>query len=232
MFISDDCSESFYCTQGAPEAPHGGGCHLTCNNETERVHLDYSTNTWECVSREPDFLCPGRFQVDCVDEINVDCHCDHEFWMRPDCQMAFLCTKKRTPTGQNIGRTIWCFEGEVLHVDLVTMEYSCSKDLASCPGSYHFGCEGGDFDQLSTTTSTTTPPTTTTTTTKPGEDTTTTTISGGDTTTTTTTTTQFSTTTSAGTQPPNTGAADNLISSYITIILNFLFVILILNQGK
>ena len=229
MFISEDCSESFYCTNAAPEAPHGGGCHLTCNNETERVHLDYSTNTWECVDREPGFLCPGRFQVDCVDEIDVDCHCDHEFWMRPDCQMAFLCTQKRTPTGQNIGRTIWCFEGEVLHVDLTTMEYSCTTDLASCPGSYHFGCEGGDFDQLTTSTTVATTTTTTqsgpgptTTTTQSGPDsTTTTTQSGPDPTTTTSTTT---TTTSPGaeettTTTTQTGSSDTLTQSMIVLVL-------------
>ena len=218
MFINDDCSESFYCTQAAPEAPHGGGCHLTCNNETERVHLDYSTNTWECVPRESSFLCPGRFQVDCVVEINVECHCNHEFWMRPDCQMAFLCTEERTPTGQNIGRTIWCFEGEVLHIDLETMEYSCTTDLASCPGSFHFGCEGGDFDQLTTTTTTTTATTTSTslletestTTTAPTStsiSSTTTTSQGGSDTTTTQPGVE-STTGTVTTTPPGTGSSN------------------------
>ena len=250
MFISEDCSESFYCTQAAPEAPHGGGCHLTCNNETERVHLDYSTNTWECVPREPSFSCPGRFQVDCVDQINVNCHCDHEFWMRPDCQMAFLCTEERTPTGQNIGKTIWCFEGEVLHIDLATMEYSCTTDIASCPGSYHFGCEGGDFGDLTTSTTTTTTDTTTisgttttrtTSTTQGGADTTTssTTQGGGDGSTTSTTQQGSDTTTTSSTAETTTrtttlpssgnGPPVSLTNSLLAIGLNLVLGLCILN---
>ena len=146
IFINEDCTESFYCF---PEMA-GDGCYLLCDS-SERVYLDVSTNIWECIPREDTFTCPGKFSVDCVDELDINCHCKNELWMRPDCQGAYLCSDEQSETGQNFGRTIWCTLDKVLQIDFTDiLNYECTTDTSSCPGSFHFGCEGGDFGDITT----------------------------------------------------------------------------------
>lgn len=156
IFISDDCQQSFYCSDYVAEAD-AEGCLLTCG-DNERVRVDYATNTWECVTKEPDFTCPGQFSVDCNDNFDVQCNCGNELWMRGDCRMAFLCHNAQV-NGENEGHTIICPTGTTIAIDFADVSnYTCVDNDNSCPGSFHFGCVGGDF--TTTTTASSTPATT------------------------------------------------------------------------
>ena len=63
IFVNDDCTESFYCSQYTPDSS-SDGCHLVCP-EGQRVHVDLVKKEWECIERlpSPDFMCPGKFDV-------------------------------------------------------------------------------------------------------------------------------------------------------------------------
>lgn len=63
IFVSEDCTESFYCTSDTPDSS-SEGCHLQCP-EGQRVHVDLIKDEWECVERDPNpqFICPGYFAV-------------------------------------------------------------------------------------------------------------------------------------------------------------------------
>ena len=112
IFISDNCMQSFYCSLET----ESDGCLLSCE-ENQRVHVDYSTNTWECVEKEDSFMCPGQFSVDCTDILEVECHCQNEIWMRPGCSGAYVCSGEQNENGLNFGRTVWCIPPEVLQID-------------------------------------------------------------------------------------------------------------------
>ena len=63
IFVNEDCSESFYCTEYTPDGT-SEGCHLVCP-EGKRVYLNVAARKWECIDLEPDneFICPGKFAV-------------------------------------------------------------------------------------------------------------------------------------------------------------------------
>ena len=63
IFVDNNCRESFYCVDNPPAGEEGqDGCKLVCA-EDQRVHLDLINKEWECVEREDDYVCPGKFKV-------------------------------------------------------------------------------------------------------------------------------------------------------------------------
>ena len=82
--------------------------------------------------------------------------------MEDDCSKLFLCYDEQTEPGVNIGSTLSCPNNTLMHVNFNRpITYTCEGPSSgyTCPGSYHFGCQGGDFGEL--TTSTAMPDTTT-----------------------------------------------------------------------
>ncbi len=76
LFISEDCTESFYCSLFA--GADANGCHMKCENG-EVVHLDVETRTWECLPPGDDYVCPGELQFDCQGGV-TQCECEGQFW--------------------------------------------------------------------------------------------------------------------------------------------------------
>ena len=83
--------------------------------------------------------------------------------MNEGCSSLFVCSDVETDAGINIGSTIFCPSDSLIHVDFNwPLGYSCEEPASgyTCPGSYHFGCDGGDFGNLTTTTAVATTSTT------------------------------------------------------------------------
>ena len=127
--------------------------------------------------------------------------------MNDDCSSAFICARAEDEAGTSVGSTLNCGDLVMHFLFNYPLRYTCEGPDSGyeCPGSYHFGCEGGDIGELTTSPTTTTPGTTT----QGGDGQTTTTTTtqggGGDT---TTTTTQGGTTTDTmpgSTQPSGSG---------------------------
>lgn len=154
IFVDEDCTKSHLCSsnimEGSPE--NADGCHLECENG-EKVHIDVAGKTWECRAPEADYLCTGMFQTDCYehgDGFDIMCNCNSEIWVNNNCEHAFVCTAPNF-SGTNEGYFLTCPDGEVINIDLSNPQgYTCSLETDSCPGSYHFGCNGGDFGQYFT----------------------------------------------------------------------------------
>ena len=54
---------------------------------------------------------------------------------------------------QNPGQFYDCSNsGEVISIGFAPLSLSCTDDVGQCPGSAHFGCNGGDFGSKETTT--------------------------------------------------------------------------------
>ena len=223
IFIGNDCRSAFYCSKYI-EGVDNEGCLKECS-ENQRVHVDLMEMTWDCVEREETFICTGDMKVDCTPDLTVECGCANEIWVGPDCQSGFWCTDVQDPnTGINRGRALNCPDGEHLDVDFVTGDFGCTTEEGRCPGSFHFGCNGGNIPDLTTsdpnvpttttttdpnepTTTTTTDPNTPTTTTDPNEPTTTSTTDPNAPT--TTTDPNAPSTTTSATTPPGSGNGSN-----------------------
>lgn len=93
----------------------------------------------------PQTDCPGTDPV-------VECKCRNEFWINPDCTQGFLCSEKMDDSGVSEGQVLTCPEDRPIIVPDLTFggRADCTEDLHQCPGSYHFGCVGGDIFQSTT----------------------------------------------------------------------------------
>lgn len=185
IFIGNDCTEAFYCSQYIGDNEGAEGCHRQCPSG-QRIHLDLKSMEWDCVTKEQDYVCPGEFKFDCQPELSVQCGCANEIWVGPNCKSGFWCLGEQNPvTNVNPGNSLTCPDGEFLDFSLVEQTYGCTTDPHVCPGSFHFGCNGGNIPDPQTTTTTPGNPGTTTTTNGGNPGTTTTTTSGNPDTTTT-----------------------------------------------
>ena len=163
VFISDDCTKSFYCVDFPPAGEEDAdGCLLDCEAEQgdKVVHLDATTNTWECVDRSATFTCPGAFNLDCENTFDVLCGCQNEIWVNGKCDKAFKCDGPHT-LGVNDGSIISCPEGTRIDInwDNNPFDIRCTRDAEACPGSFHYGC-GIDMATSTPETPPTPPPTT------------------------------------------------------------------------
>ena len=81
--------------------------------------------------------------------------------MNADCSQAFVCDAEIDADNVNDGHLAECPNG-IIDIDWNTpFAFGCSTEKA-CPGSFHFGCVGGNVPIPGTTTSTPVPTTTTT----------------------------------------------------------------------
>ena len=154
IFVSEDCKESFYCTEYAEEGTDG--CHMVCEDD-EIVFLDVENKKLTCVDEPEGIVCPGAFSLDCPGDdggFDIQCGCEHEVWMREDCRTAFFCTEPMDEEGKNVGYQVHCPVDEIVEISFFdsSLGHSCTKNKAKCPGAFHFGCNGGDLD-FSTSTS-------------------------------------------------------------------------------
>ena len=154
IFVDETCTKSHLCTSNIPEGSSANvdGCHLDCP-EGERVIFDFAGKQWGCEAPEADYVCTGKFQTDCHvhgDGFDIMCNCGNEIWVNNNCEHAFVCTAPNNG-GTNDGYYLTCPDGEVINIDLSSPQgYTCTQGSESCPGSYHFGCEGGDIGQFFT----------------------------------------------------------------------------------
>ncbi|TRY74637.1 hypothetical protein TCAL_15615, partial [Tigriopus californicus] len=162
IFVNENCTEAFYCSFWTPEDGQEG-CHKQCSGG-QIVQFDLLAKNWTCTDRPEGFICPGKFQVDCQDkeDFDIQCGCPNEVWLNQECNAAFICEEKRESLSDpNRGKYVSCPPGRIIEIDFQNpYNYTCTKNVEKCPGSFHFGCVGGDFGSL-----TTLPPPTTSTTT-------------------------------------------------------------------
>jgi len=164
MFVNNDCSQMFYCSNYVPnDEPGAEGCLLDCPAaDGLRTHIDLVNREWDCVPRENNYICPGKLQLDCSSDFAVSCECEHQLWINEDCTQGFWCNGvyDQDNDNQNPGSYIKCPEGLIISLTFIyPPRYQCVPDEGQCPGSFHFGCDGGDFDDLTTSTTTPTIPT-------------------------------------------------------------------------
>ena len=81
--------------------------------------------------------------MDCAANFDVRCGCAGEVWMNADCSQAFVCDAEIDADNVNDGHLAECPNG-IIDIDWNTpFAFGCSTEKA-CPGSFHFGCTGGN----------------------------------------------------------------------------------------
>lgn len=144
LFTSDDCTELFYCYAGV--STNGGeGCHLKCT-DGQVAFLDIENKNWQCIDPADDFACPGKFNTNCAGTpFAPECGCSGEVWMNDDCTEGFICSEAKSGA-TNKGDIITCNEGEIIDISLQDpANPKCSSEIHTCPGSFNFGCLGGNI---------------------------------------------------------------------------------------
>jgi hypothetical protein len=173
LFINDDCSAGFWCTDSIQDPFLYDGCLAKCH-EGKILLPDFAKNSWSCVDSTgrhkiliigAHFLfyfcflteaptCPGEYNLRCEsDDVGSHfdssiCDCEGQLWVSSDCKEAFLC-RHSLPDG---GLSAKC-DGEGLIVNLSDIGgnevFSCTQDEGQCPGlgGLSLGCSDGDGDE-------------------------------------------------------------------------------------
>ena len=172
LMVNEDCTEAFYCSYWTPN-PSDDGCHLVCDKEkNEIIYVNPATKEWNCRERPENFICPGKMKIECPRTDgqlwDIKCNCRHEIWMDANCNQAFRCYDTYVEGQGNQGAYARCPDGKVIDIDWENAyQFSCTDERDKCPGSFHFGCDSQDIEDLNSTTEPTTTTTTTTTTPAP-----------------------------------------------------------------
>lgn len=156
IMVNENCTRAFYCSNWVPDVSDEG-CHLDCP-DGQVVHLDLKEKDWGCVDKTEEYICPGKFKVDCPrDETDeIKCGCANEVWISNGCRQAFIC-EEETVSGSAKGELKQCPPNEIIGFSYTNRTLECIADEGQCPGSVHFGCFGGNLAGPTTTTTTTTP---------------------------------------------------------------------------
>ena len=84
--------------------------------------------------------CPGAFNTVCTEpeDFAVNCGCEGELWMSPDCKQVSICSAVSSDPGSFEGLTTTCARNEIAWVDLPggnPFEYGCQ---GTCVKSIEF----------------------------------------------------------------------------------------------
>ena len=150
LFISDDCSEGFYCDSNIPDPYLYEGCHQKCAGNQVLVP-NIAQKSWQCMEKEEfiiPFQCPGTFHFECpANDVGSnfgpdDCECDQQVFMNNDCSESFYCSEKNV----NGGFTIKCDPDQVVVFDFKYFNWVCAPNNGQCPGlgGFKVGCGAGN----------------------------------------------------------------------------------------
>merc|ERR1712117_917903 len=119
------------------------------------------TNTTTPAGAEGFLICPNRqwnTKCACPDCDIGACECEGQIRASQDCRQAKYCN------GDGSSQTLDCYLGQIVKVNVVTLEWYCDEDDGRCPGAFNVGCDADPayptFPSTSTTTTTTTTATT------------------------------------------------------------------------
>merc|ERR1712154_358474 len=134
LFVDNTCMKAFYCTEVPPDVTDGGeyeGCAVECQENEILIADPIDGGSFKGLTKlgPMPMLCPGAFNTDCT--------------------YARRCNS----SAENGYEEFNCYDGQIVHVNLINFRITCGENDGRCPGAFHVGC-----DQPTTTT--TTPPTT------------------------------------------------------------------------
>jgi len=142
FFSNEDCTAGIFCDSALGE---NKGMWTQCG-EDQIIRPNFEFNTVVCINRVEGQQCPGAFNVECSDfELNpADCECDGQVWITNGCTEGFSCNS-RSAGG---GRSLSCFDGEVLNIDITAYSWDCVQDTSHCPstGGFVLGACDGSWD--------------------------------------------------------------------------------------
>ena len=145
--VSNDCSSAFYCSD--PEAENAqNGAAISCGKDAI-ANLDTASNQLTCLPRPDSYICFGQLITDCPAQVeeeedvgwNIDCACENQIWVSPDCKNTFRCN---APGSDLAGVYAKCPTGSIFLSNMLGYKLECSSPDSEevCNGGFHYGCQG------------------------------------------------------------------------------------------
>merc|ERR1712027_32643 len=162
LFVNDDCTQGFFCYTNTTTPAGADGCFLECIDGYTLYVDPRNGGSWRCIpDSDAGFLiCPNRqwnTECACPDCDIGACECEGQIRVSQDCRQAKYCN------GDGSYQTLDCYLGQIVKVNVVTLEWYCDEDDGRCPGAFNVGCDADPAYPTFPSTSTTTTTTTTTT---------------------------------------------------------------------